>query len=76
MACFCIASAHAAFLRNIPMTVNQPDGTVLHCYASGDEFFNFLHDSNGYTIIQHPETGYYVYAEKRNGKGILPLLRF
>ena len=68
MACFCIASAHAAFLRNIPMTVNQPDGTVLHCYASGDEFFNFLHDSNGYTIIQHPETGYYVYAEKRNGK--------
>ena len=68
MACFCIASVQAAFLRNIPMTVNQPDGTVLHCYASGDEFFNFLHDSNGYTIIQHPETGYYVYAEKRDGK--------
>ena len=68
MACSCFASVHAAFLRNIPMTVNQPDGTVLHCYASGDEFFNFLHDSNGYTIIQHPETGYYVYAEKRDGK--------
>jgi M6 family metalloprotease-like protein len=68
IACFCIFSAHAAYLRNIPMTVNQPDGTVLHCFASGDEFFNFLHDSNGYTIIQHPETGYYVYAEKRDGK--------
>ena len=67
IACFCIVSAHAAYLRNIPMTVNQPDGTVLHCFASGDEFFNYLHDSNGYTIIQHPETGYYVYAEKRDG---------
>ena len=68
MACFCIASAHAAYLRNIPMTVNQPDGTVLHCFASGDEFFNYLHDSDGYTIIQHPQTGYYVYAAKRDGK--------
>ena len=68
MACFCIISAHAAYLRNIPMTVNQPDGTILQCFASGDEFFNYLHDSNGYTIIQHPQTGYYVYAEKRDGK--------
>jgi M6 family metalloprotease-like protein len=50
------------------MTLTQPDGSVLHCFASGDEYFNFLHDNNGYTIIQHPETGYYVYAEKREGK--------
>ena len=50
------------------MTVTQPDGTILKCFASGDEFFNYLHDENGFTIIQHPETGYYVYAEKRDGK--------
>lgn len=68
VACFCIVNAHAAYLRNVPMTLNQPDGTVLHCFASGDEYFNYLHDSNGYTIMQHPETGYYVYAEKRDGK--------
>ena len=68
VACFCIVNTHAAFLRNVPMTITQPDGTVLHCFASGDEYFNFLHDSNGYTIMQHPETGYYVYAEKRDGK--------
>ena len=66
--CLSIANVHAAYLRNIPKTVNQPDGTVLHCFASGDEFFNYLHDSNGYTIIQHPQTGYYVYAQKRDGK--------
>ena len=50
------------------MTVSQPDGTVLHCFASGDEYFNYLHDENGFTIMQHPRTGYYVYAEKRDGK--------
>ena len=49
------------------MTINQPDGTVLQCFASGDEFFNYLHDKDGFTIIQHPQTGYYVYAENRDG---------
>ena len=68
VACFCIINVQAAYLRNIPKTVNQPDGTVLHCFASGDEFFNYLHDSNGYTIMKHPRTGYYVYAEVRDGK--------
>ncbi|MBP5642729.1 MAG: M6 family metalloprotease domain-containing protein [Bacteroidales bacterium] len=64
----CLMSAQAAYLKDIPTKVTQPDGTVLECFASGDEFFNYLHDANGYTIIQHPETGYYVYAEKRDGK--------
>ena len=65
--CLGIVNVHAAYLRNVPVTVTQPDGTVLHCFASGDEFFNYLHDSNGYTIIQHPQTGYYVYADTRDG---------
>ena len=68
LACFCIANAQAAYLRNIPMTVTQPDGTVLQCFASGDEYFNYLHDENGFTIMKHPQTGYYVYAVKRDGK--------
>ena len=67
MACFCFINVHAAYLRDVPVTVNQPDGTVLNCFASGDEFFNYLHDKDGYTIIQHPQTGYYVYAEVRDG---------
>ena len=67
VACFCILSGHAAYLRNVPMTLTQPDGTVLHCYASGDEYFNYLHDANGFTIMQHPQTGFYVYADKRDG---------
>lgn len=67
LACFILAGAHAAYLKNIPMSVTQPDGTVLQCFASGDEFFNYLHDDKGYTIMRHPQTGYYVYAEVRDG---------
>ena len=52
-------------LKNIPQKLNQPDGTVLNCFASGDEFYNWLHDSNGYTITHNPKTGYWVYAEKK-----------
>ena len=68
IACFCFLGVHAAYLRDVPMTLTQPDGTVLHCFASGDEYFNYLHDANGFTIMQHPQTGFYVYADKRDGK--------
>lgn len=54
--------------KYVPMVVYQPDGTKIECFASGDEFHNWLHDADGYTIIQHPKTGYYVYAVKENGK--------
>ena len=66
--CFYFLSAHAAYLKDVPMTLTQPDGTILHYFASGDEYFNYLHDTNGYTIMQHPVTGYYVYADKQDGK--------
>jgi hypothetical protein len=49
------------------MQITQPDGQTINCLASGDEFFNWLHDSNGYTIIQSPTDGYYYYAVKKNG---------
>ncbi|MCF7913090.1 MAG: M6 family metalloprotease domain-containing protein [Candidatus Cloacimonetes bacterium] len=57
-----------ALLFDQPVRVTQPDGTVLALLASGDEFYNYLHDTEGYTIVQHPETGYYVYAEESRGE--------
>lgn len=60
--------AHSAFLRNEPVIVTQPDGRVLNIYASGDEFYNWLHDYDGYTIIQDERSGYYCYAIMINGK--------
>lgn len=58
-------SANAAYLKDIPMKVVQPNGDTLHCYASGDEFFNYLHDKEGFTIMQSEVTGYYMYAIHR-----------
>ena len=60
-------SASAAPFDNVPVTVTQPDGTVLNLFASGDEYYNWLHDAQGYTIMQDPDTGYYVYADLVDG---------
>lgn len=55
--------AMAAPLKNIEVRLTQPDGQVINCFTSGDEFYNYLHDANGFTIVQG-ENGYYVYATK------------
>ena len=57
-----LLNVDAAYLKNVPQKLTQPNGEIIHCFASGDEYHNWLHDSSGYTIIQHPQTGYYVYA--------------
>ena len=60
-------NAQAAYIRNFPMTVNQPDGTEIECFATGDEYYNWLHDEDNYTIIQSQVDGYYYYAQLDNG---------
>lgn len=63
-----LASVFAAWVNFEPQTVNQPDGTILKCFASGDEFHNWLHDNEGYTIIQNHNNGFYYYADLENGQ--------
>ena len=53
--------ASAAPLKNIPVRLTQPDGQVIECFASGDEFYNYVHDANGFTFVKDAE-GYYCYA--------------
>jgi hypothetical protein len=62
-----LSSPQAAYLRNVPVQVTQPNGEALNIFASGDEYYNWLHDKDGYTIIQDPDTGYYVYAIEKDG---------
>lgn len=50
-------------IYNMPVSLVQPNGDTLHCYVSGDEYYHRLHDADGYTIVQHPQTGYWVYAD-------------
>ncbi|MDR0603539.1 MAG: hypothetical protein LBG80_04460, partial [Bacteroidales bacterium] len=59
---FVCCNMYGAYLKNVPQKLVQPDGTIIHCFASGDEYHHWLHDSTGYTIIQNRQTGYYVYA--------------
>lgn len=63
-----LSCANAAYFSNIPQTVVQPNGDTLHCFATGDEFYHYLHDAEGYTIVQDPATGYFVYGQRENGK--------
>jgi M6 family metalloprotease-like protein len=62
---------HGALLKNVPVTIVQPNGDTLHLYASGDEFHNWLHDAEQYTILQDHASGYYTYAI-RSKDGIAP----
>jgi M6 family metalloprotease-like protein len=63
---FQLLTLSAAWLNFEPQTITQPDGTVIHCFATGDEFYNWLHDENGFTIIRDHQSGYYVYADLIN----------
>ncbi|TSA37618.1 MAG: M6 family metalloprotease domain-containing protein [Porphyromonadaceae bacterium] len=69
--CFCNLSLQAAYLKNVPQTFTQPDGTILKCFATGDEYHHWLHDANNFTILQDPVTGFYVYAI-RSGSKLVP----
>jgi M6 family metalloprotease-like protein len=60
-------NSYAAYLENVPVEVMQPNGQVVKCFATGDEFHNWLHDKNNYTIVRNKETGYYVYAILKDG---------
>jgi M6 family metalloprotease-like protein len=57
-------SLNAAWFDRLPTTVTQPDGSVIECLASGDEFFNWLHDNEGFTIIAGND-GYYYYGQRQ-----------
>ena len=47
---------------NIPVTLIQPDNSIINCFISGDEYYHWFHDENNYTIIQSNKDGYYYYA--------------
>lgn len=57
----------ADYFENLPHRITQPDGNVIYCYVSGDEYFNWLHDADGYTIVQ-ADDGFYYYGKSENGR--------
>jgi M6 family metalloprotease-like protein len=58
----CTLYMQAAWYNSLPFSIHQPDGTSLNCFVSGDEYHNWIHDGNGFTIVEGQD-GYYYYAE-------------
>jgi len=59
---FSVYKTEAAYLKFVPSKITQPDGSVIECFLTGDEFYNWRHDKDGYTIIKNPKTRWFVYA--------------
>ncbi len=55
---------YSAYISNFPIAIKQPTGESFDVLATGDEFYNWIHDADGFTIIQDPQTGFYTYAQK------------
>ena len=68
---FMVSSVYAAYLRDIPTTLYQPDGGAIECFVTGDEYFNWAHDENGFTLIQSQDDGFFYYGIKR-GEAVVP----
>ncbi len=52
----------SAPIKNFPIKLVQPNGTEINCFVSGDEFFNYIHDENGFIIVQNLDTKFYCYG--------------
>ncbi len=61
----------ANYVVNRPIRIAQPDGQIIECLVTGDEFHRFVHDRDGFAIVRDPASGYYVYAA-RGAAGIGP----
>ncbi len=55
-------NVQAGYRKNVPQTVTQPNGRVLNLYATGDEYYHWMHDENNFTIVLNNENGYFCYA--------------
>jgi len=61
----------AAPVTFLPLQFTQPDGSPIEIFASGDEFHNWLHDADNYTIVRSEPDGWFVYA-RSDGEGVAP----
>ncbi len=52
----------SAPIKNFAIQLNQPDGKIINCFVSGDEYFNWIHDNDGYIIVLDKSTGFYTYG--------------
>lgn len=66
-----LSAASAMPVLPDPVTVMQPDGTLLTLQPFGDEW-NSGYEYQSYTVILNATTGYWVYAETSSGDKLSP----
>ncbi|MGE5418540.1 MAG: M6 family metalloprotease domain-containing protein [Chloroflexota bacterium] len=56
-----LGNVRADYFERLPYTIKQPDGQIINCFITGDEYYSRIHDWNDFTIIRAND-GYYYYA--------------
>ena len=67
-----ISFLSATWFDEIPRIIRQPDGEILECFISGDQYSRRLHDINNYTIVHHEKDGFFYYAQKDSYGSLTP----
>ena len=66
------AFAYSTWLIDIPITLTQPNGQIIECFVTGDQYSRRIHDEQGYTILMNEIDGFYYYADEDNSGGLIP----
>ncbi len=60
--------AYSAFLKDLPITLKQPNGELVRAFVTGDENCNFIHDEEGYVAVRDPGSRFWVYGQQAGGR--------
>jgi M6 family metalloprotease-like protein len=69
-----VLTLQAAFLKDVPIELRQPNGDVVKVLVTGDEFYRIVHDAERFTILRHPN-GFFVYAIEQAGRVVPSMYR-
>ena len=61
--------AFSTWLSDIPLTLTQPNGQIIECFVTGDQYSRRIHDEQGYTILMKESDGIYYYADEDDSGG-------
>lgn len=75
VACLLISCLSASFLLAMParpagFVEEQPDGSAIHLHLEGDEFFPWLEDVKGYTVLK--DRDWFVYGRRDETGRLVP----
>ena len=64
-------TAFPTWLSDIPLVLTQPNGQIIECFVTGDQYSRRIHDSQGFTILMNEYDGYYYYADQDGSGGLV-----